>query len=182
MFDAKVWGCERLFLCSPRNMLVYNCASGEINPIRWGEIETWGHALTQQYPFDGVLWYPNSSFKSSSLMHKFACALLHYLPAYVMDLGLRLVGKKPRMYNMCAKFSRALKTLEYFTTHEWVFRSRNVPMLLASMSAEDKELFDFDLKPLQWYAYLTTYFLGARAFALKEDPSDMPLARARLKM
>ncbi|CAG0913699.1 unnamed protein product [Notodromas monacha] len=167
-------------LKSPNRMLVYNCTSGQINPIRWGEIEAWGHDATQRNPFNDVMWYPSGSFRKSRIAHFIACTLLHSLPAYLMDVVSRISRQKPVMVRLCTKFSRALKTLEYFSCGEWDFRTENVPMLLGELSSVDRKLFDFDLRPLQWSSYITLYFLGARAYALKENPADMPKAKRRM--
>ncbi|CAG0917904.1 unnamed protein product [Notodromas monacha] len=166
---------------SPNRMLVYNCTSGEINPIRWGDVETWGHAVTQRYPFNDVMWYPSGTFKSSRTAHTVSCAMLHFLPAYLMDLAAFVAGKKPIMVRIHSKFSRALQALEYFTTREWRFKTGNVPSLWHQLGDGDQRVFNFDLKPMHWVTYLESYFLGARAFVLKEDPVDLPKARRRMK-
>jgi fatty acyl-CoA reductase len=162
-------------------MLVYNCTSGEVNPLKWGQVETWGHAVTQRYPFNDVLWYPTGAFKSNRYVHEVACVLQHFIPAYLMDAAALVSGKKRIMVRIHKKFSNALKALEYFTTREWNFRQKNVPMLLGELSDVDRQLFNFDMKSLHWYTYLESYFLGARAFVLKEPPSDLPKARRRMK-
>jgi fatty acyl-CoA reductase len=79
----------------PNNILVYNCTSGALNPIRWGEIEDIGHQLIVQNPFNDVLWYPGGSFKSSRAIHNICVVALQVIPAYVFDIFARLSGKKP---------------------------------------------------------------------------------------
>ena len=48
---------------------VYNCTSGSINPIRWGQLETMGMAAIRKYPMENVLWYPGGSYKESALLN-----------------------------------------------------------------------------------------------------------------
>jgi fatty acyl-CoA reductase len=79
----------------PNNVLVYNCTSGSLNPIRWREIEDTGHELILQNPFSDVLWYPGGSFKSSRVMNSICVMALHMLPAYIFDTVARVSGKKP---------------------------------------------------------------------------------------
>ena len=56
----------------PSNAIpVYNCTSGSINPIRWGQLETMGMASIRKYPMENVLWYPGGSYKESAGVNKF---------------------------------------------------------------------------------------------------------------
>ncbi|CAG0880196.1 unnamed protein product [Darwinula stevensoni] len=165
----------------PGKVLVFNCTSGEFNPIRWGDIETWGHTIIHKYPFNDVLWYPSGAFKTSKTLNNIYGYFLHYLPAYVLD-GIALVsGKKPVMLRIQRKMTRAMDALEYFTTREWLFKSENVPMLLQQLNPVDRDRFNFDIRGLNWYLYLQSYILGTRQFVLKEDLSSLPRARRHLR-
>ena len=55
----------------PSNAIpVYNCTSGSVNPIRWGQLETLGMSAMRKYPMENVLWYPGGSFKQSAFVNK----------------------------------------------------------------------------------------------------------------
>lgn len=41
-----------------------------------------------------MMWYPNCSFTMNKTVHKIDQAISHYLPAYALDLGARLTGKR----------------------------------------------------------------------------------------
>ncbi|XP_066999397.2 putative fatty acyl-CoA reductase CG5065 isoform X2 [Anabrus simplex] len=165
----------------PNNIVVYNCTSGATNPVRWGDIEEFGSQYILEHPFNDVLWYPGGSFKSSRLMNSVCVVAFHTIPAYVIDLASRLVGKKPIMVRIQDKLQRALHCLEYFTTHEWNFSNNNVHLLMAQMHPRDQEIFNFDIKNLDWRKYFETYVLGTRKYILKEDPSSFPEARKQLR-
>lgn len=47
-------------------------------------------------PTKYVMWYPHVTYRSSQFLHKIAVAVLHFLPAFVVDLILRCRGSKPR--------------------------------------------------------------------------------------
>nr|CAD7431151.1 unnamed protein product [Timema monikensis] len=79
----------------PNNILVYNCTSGSLNPIRWGDIESIGHECILKNPFSNVLWYPGGSFKSSRLLNMLCVLVFHSAPAYLFDMVARISGKKP---------------------------------------------------------------------------------------
>ena len=52
-------------------MPVYNCTSGGINGITWGEVETRGLPIIRQNPYEGVFWYPGGTFKENSYHNRF---------------------------------------------------------------------------------------------------------------
>lgn len=49
------------------------------------------------------------------------------------------------------------------------------------MSADDREIFYFDVRDIEWKSYFETFVLGARRFILKDDLSTLPLARSNLQ-
>lgn len=77
--------------------MVYNCASGYHNPLRWGQIESLGRVALLKYPMSEVMWYPSGSFKSNLTHHKIDVVLYHYLPAYFLDFLARLSGRPPML-------------------------------------------------------------------------------------
>lgn len=78
------------------------------------------------------------------------------------------------------KLEKAAKCLEYFTTKEWNFKDDNVRKLCSSLSAEDKQKFDFDVRNINWESYIENYIIGIRKFIFKESPVSLPKARAQL--
>ena len=109
----------------PSNAIpVYNCTSGSINPITWGQLETMGWVALRKYPMENVLWYPGGSYKESAALNTvcqvsyqgrykqlvvFVKVLFHSVPAYMMDMVSYLVGKKPVMVRVVDKMHKAQK-------------------------------------------------------------------------
>ena len=55
----------------PSNALpVYNCTSGTINPVRWGDLETLGRDSIHKYPMENVMWYPGGSYKETEWVNR----------------------------------------------------------------------------------------------------------------
>lgn len=52
---------------------------------------------------------------------------------------------------------------------------------MKKMSIEDQKAFLFDIRQLDWNAYIENYVLGARKFLLNEDMSTLPAAKTNLK-
>ncbi|XP_063218986.1 putative fatty acyl-CoA reductase CG5065 [Bacillus rossius redtenbacheri] len=165
----------------PNNIIVYNCTSGSLNPVRWRELEEIGYQYILKYPFNNVLWYPGGSFKNSRLANSVCTVVFHTIPAHLLDLAARLAGRKPIMVRVHNKLQRAIACLEFFTTHEWRFASDNVARLLARLQPRDRATFNFDVAQLDWGEYFEQYVVGTRHFVLKEDPSTLSAARVHLR-
>ncbi|XP_026282586.2 putative fatty acyl-CoA reductase CG5065 isoform X1 [Frankliniella occidentalis] len=164
-----------------QQVVVYNCVSGAQNPIKWGSLQDMALIHLRRNPYSGVLWYPGGSFKESRAYHDLCSLAFHTIPAYIMDAAARLSGKKPIMVKIQQRLSKAVQCLQFFTTGEWQFSDDNVQALMGEMTPADRKVFDFDVREVDWDAYLNTYVLGIRKFVLKDDPSTFPEARAHLR-
>ena len=74
--------------------MIYNCTSGQLNSITWGDIERIAFPILLRYPSSEVLRYPGGSFKRSRLANEVASLFQHLLPAYLFDVVCGLVGRK----------------------------------------------------------------------------------------
>lgn len=165
----------------PNNIMVYNCTSGSVNRVSWGELKNSCHSSLLKNPLNDILWYPQGSFMSSKVLNTLAAYLMHDIPAYAADTLAYLTGRKQVFMKMQLKIKKALVCLEYFTTHEWKFDNTNMYMLLESMPKEEQHIFNFDMRTLHWPTYLEHYCLGTKVFVLKEDLSTLPAARKHLR-
>jgi hypothetical protein len=133
---AVGWRTAKIYQNGIGQLTVYNCTSGAVNPLKWGElgmthrihclfiISSWlsylqkaiwcirSRKILWNWPFEGQKWFSRtirkslewlwniylSSFLLSScrLMHNYWMSVSHLLPAYIFDMAMRLVGKKPR--------------------------------------------------------------------------------------
>lgn len=75
------------------------------------------------------------------------------------------------------KLEKAAGCLEYFTTRQWAFSDDNVQALCTALSPEDRRTFDFNVKNIDWDAYIESYVLGIRRFLFKESPDTLPKSR-----
>lgn len=76
-------------------MPVYNATQGKIIRVTWGEVVKLGRGLIEKYPFDLMLWLPGGDIRSSRLIHNLLIILVHYLPAYFVDMMMFLTKNKP---------------------------------------------------------------------------------------
>ncbi|KAL4711226.1 hypothetical protein ACJJTC_019067 [Scirpophaga incertulas] len=161
----------------PKDLQICNICLSGANPITWGEALDIGRYHVTEFPFSVCLWYPGGSPKTSLLQHQIALFLTHILPAYLVDLLLYLVGKKPFMIKLQKRINYGLDVLQYYTTKEWHFKNENYLELRKKILNKDNETFYTDLSSINWNEYIRDYIKGAREYCVKEDPSTLPQAR-----
>ncbi|XP_050452817.1 putative fatty acyl-CoA reductase CG5065 isoform X1 [Cataglyphis hispanica] len=160
---------------------IYNCTSSALHPITWREFGclTKKHAI--ESPSKYVMWYPDFTFRTNKFIHTIIVAMLHFLPAFIVDLVLRVRGYKPIMMKITKRFERAAKTGEFFAVNEWKFCADNMTKLVKFVRASGHcNDFNVDIRNLDWDAYLHQYMLGIRKYILKDNPDTLNNARSRL--
>ena len=136
---------------------IYNQTSGNSAPLKWGEIYKMAEKHLFANPLEGMVWYPGGTFKRSITVNRLYELVLHELPAHVTDIVCKLFGKNPFAVRLCNKMHRGMRSLEYFTTHEWTWDSRNTENLASSLDEQDKETFFFKLDGIQWENFIEQY-------------------------
>ncbi|XP_014233671.1 fatty acyl-CoA reductase 1-like isoform X1 [Trichogramma pretiosum] len=163
---------------------VYNCTSGSFNPVKWGEVGEMTKKYAIESPSKYVMWYPHVTYRSSRFFHKIAVGVLHFLPAFFIDMVLRLRGGKPKMVRITKRTLRAVRTGEFFAINEWYFHTENVRELIKSVKGSivdgGKSRFNVDLSQLDWEAYVQRYVLGIRKYVLKDTPETIGRAKSKL--
>jgi len=108
----------------------------------------------------------------------------HYIPACIVDLALRLIGKKPFMWKIVSRMTTAMGALEYFATREWSWTNKNVNALNDELDETDRRLFPADLRTdlPDWDNFILNYFYGVRHFVLKNDPKSLEYCRKKYKV
>ncbi|KAL7738356.1 hypothetical protein ACLKA6_006676 [Drosophila palustris] len=162
------------------NLLIYNCCTGQRNPIIWSEFVKYAMSSVRKHPLEGCLWYPTGDLRMNRPMNTLNCLLKHFLPAYILDGVARLMGKKPFVVNVQNKIAKAVECLEYFATRQWRFKDDNVHGLLHTLSPKDREIFIFDVRNINWDKYVERYVLGFREFLFKQRPESLPASRKRM--
>ncbi|KAA0724491.1 Fatty acyl-CoA reductase 1 [Triplophysa tibetana] len=166
----------------PRSMMVYNCTTGGINPFHWGEVEYHVISTFKRNPLEQAFRRPNVNLTTNHLINQYWIAVSHKAPAFLYDLFLRMSGREPSEYvwYLEIRVFDAMMVLEYFTSHSWVWNTDNVTMLMNQMSTEDKKVFNFDIRQLNWAEYMENYCMGTKKYVLNEELSGLPAARKHL--
>lgn len=79
---------------------------------------------------------------------------MHVLVQTVIFFCFRLV----KGYQKINKFA---DVIAYFTMREWKFSNDNIQSLWNRMKKHDQDLFEFDIRRINWDMYFSTYTKGA---------------------
>jgi fatty acyl-CoA reductase len=67
--------------------------------------------------------------------------------------------------------------VKYFCERDWIYNDTNVRSLLEKLTPEDRDIFNFDIKQVNWNDYLGNCVKGLRQYVLKDPISTLPTAR-----
>lgn len=92
---------------------------------------------------------------------------------FYKNLCLCLWLRAMKTYEKLHKFTGAIS---FFCTRQWKFSNQNVQQIWNVISEEDRKIFDFNLRNLNWNGYLGESLMGVRNFLLKDDPNKLSQA------
>ncbi|XP_014245937.1 fatty acyl-CoA reductase wat-like [Cimex lectularius] len=163
-----------------REMPVYNFVPPADNNLTWGQFMDNCLKYGQDLPPSKGVWYYSITLCKNLYVFNFLLFFLHFLPAIIIDLMLLLVNKKPQAVKIYQKISTFGKAISYFSLRTWKFHDNNIQALWSGMNKKDKELFDFDMRSLDWDAYIKIFAFGLRVYLLKDPIETIPYAKKRI--
>ncbi|MCL4123541.1 UNVERIFIED_CONTAM: hypothetical protein GTU68_018389 [Idotea baltica] len=161
---------------------IYCASTGSQLPLTIEKLDEILRETVWKVPLDSPLWFPDGSAKTSKFVHNLHVLLVNIIPAYIGDLVLRLLGKKPIAMKLTNRMIKAINALEYFMLHDWTFSNVNVRNLWTSLSPIDQQAFHFDISDLNWKEYIENYQMGCKKFIMKEELSSLPTAKRTLRI
>ncbi|XP_028968988.1 putative fatty acyl-CoA reductase CG5065 [Galendromus occidentalis] len=149
---------------------IYNCAIGDRAPsFTWGDFANFQKKLVKEVTFNNAVRYPALTLRSNWTMHKLSMIFQHFLPAFIGDGVLSIIGKKPFLNKAYEQINAMQTALSFFTTHEWTFRTEKLEELSEFLDENDRREFDIDVSSLIWDDFLVHYVRGLRDHVLKEE-------------
>ncbi|KAM0735557.1 putative fatty acyl-CoA reductase [Formica fusca] len=163
-----------------KDMLIYNYISAANSPT-WSEYINKILCINQKYPLKNSMWLPYIFLIRREIPYTICIWLGHLLPAFLID-GVRIcTGRRPRMWKLYGKIHKAIKSVAYFSTNTWYYTDDNVQTMWNLLNKEDQQLFQFNMKELDWSKYLTDFHKGIRLYLLNEDDSNLETSRTNYK-
>lgn len=105
----------------------------------------------------------------------------HLLFAYIADTLLYLLGQKRLVVKAVNRMHHANEVFDYFCSNQWTFSTSNVERLRELQSDQDKELFNCDVRAIDWETYAQVGWLGCRRFILNEDDDSFEYSKRRYR-
>jgi len=154
-----------------RRIPIFHSASSGKNPTNWWTVVTVGTHWFRRNPIKNELkQYPFAFFVNNFWLFLFAHSIFHTAPAAAMDLLRVLQGRRAKLISSSNKLYTVISQLAPFTSHQWQFLADNVDTkLLASMSEKDKQIFEVEVRNIDWEIYIITIAKGLVRFLLKEE-------------
>ncbi|XP_003486201.1 putative fatty acyl-CoA reductase CG5065 isoform X1 [Bombus impatiens] len=157
---------------------VYNCTSNAY-PFKWGQMKDTMVKCSIETPLNDTLWYPGCPMIANRYIYNVRSVIPHVLPAFVIDIFLRLRGSKPILMKLLNNGNKLFTSLQYFILHEWTFQRDNCSDLARKVKIlNDSDMVKLDLRVMNWEKYVAIYLMGIKKFILKEDVNS--IARQRL--
>ncbi|KAB0791201.1 hypothetical protein PPYR_03001 [Photinus pyralis] len=157
---------------------IYNCVSGQQNPITWG--------LQDEHRQKSEWVLPSSKKIFHSFMvyttNRFVLQLvdLVYLPLiHVINSISLLRGETHIILIMYRKMKEFSKVVEFVTCRQWNFKDDNTRALWNSLDEDDRCLFNFDVKSIDWIVFSVQAVAGARINVLQDDLSSLSKAKRK---
>ncbi|CAG9831040.1 unnamed protein product [Diabrotica balteata] len=167
------------------SLRVYNCTSGQMNPITWRQFKNLTLKYSRESPSKYVTWYPGFTYRTSRSLHKIFATMYHIVPSVVLDAYLLSTRKKPMMLKISSKFYDALLAGSFFSTNEWNFQVSTMKSLTKAVNGTtDGANFETHFKTengFNWEEYVRCFNLGVRQYILKDKPTSLVEARKKLK-
>jgi alcohol-forming fatty acyl-CoA reductase len=163
-------------------LTIYHCTSSGLNPFHWQEMSNYVTEYSKRIPYEHAFRRPNLSVTSHSLLHDSYRFVSHLIPAYLADIGLRLIGRQAHIVNHYKNLHRLLLDLELFSIRDEIRCSYDSLNALKQLIHETNNPVDFyvDIRALHWPTYIESYLLGTKRYVLNEDVNCLHGAQRHL--
>ncbi|KAK9506109.1 hypothetical protein O3M35_008105 [Rhynocoris fuscipes] len=156
---------------SSRVKPIYNCVAYKETRPNWREILD----LSKKHPyfnsFSQLIKPFHLILEPNQDLFEIYSIIFHLIPALFIDFIFKLFNRNPTMFIRYKKLCNFIQSISYFGTRSWNFSNDNTVKLLNELSEEDKRLFQFDTKCIDWPSYLIDCFQGIIVYLFHEKPN-----------
>ncbi|XP_022122437.2 putative fatty acyl-CoA reductase CG8306 [Pieris rapae] len=160
-------------------LTVYHCTSSTQNPFRWSMLNSVVNEMLHNYPLKSAVWYPHLQFVPSLFLFRISAIFVHFFPAILLDMLLRITGGKPILFRLHKNVWNSLGRLETFIFSEWRFHNPNTRELATQLNSVDEDLFYINISSIYWIEYFVNLHLGVRRYLNKESEKTIPAAKTK---
>ncbi|KAG5667599.1 hypothetical protein PVAND_015575 [Polypedilum vanderplanki] len=160
---------------------IYNCTTSSNNPILCKDLFQGFVDIGKKYPYSDTIWYPKMKFYHSALASQFFSFAYQKIPAYFVDFVMKLSGKKPKLIKTLNFSYNNYNNIKWVPTNNLVFYSENPQKILNAMNPKDLQVFDFDVRKINWQKYIEIYHFGLRKHLANEKSENWPALRKKVQ-
>ncbi|KAG5314163.1 FACR1 reductase, partial [Acromyrmex insinuator] len=137
--------------------------------------------LIKDEPFEGTVWTPGAIVTQNFVLFYILTILLHILPAILIDLILKCIGRQPMLVRLQRAIYVANCALCYFSFHHWKYNNANRFTLMSLVPHDDIDSFSFDISNMDIKTYCKNSIIGAKKYLLHEDMNQLDAVKAHNK-
>ncbi|KAJ3618926.1 hypothetical protein MTP99_005724 [Tenebrio molitor] len=160
---------------------VYNYVSSIDNPTSFIDFIKLVKPHLHRYPFSKAIWTPRVICTTSSLWYTLFKILYNHTLAILYDFYYILTFKKPQAFAKVRYLEKILDMFGIFTNTNWNFTNGNVKDLWNRIDDEDRTMFPFDIRMVNWDTYCSNFIKGLRVYLLKDPLRTLPEATIRMQ-
>ncbi|XP_071876912.1 fatty acyl-CoA reductase 1-like isoform X2 [Bombus fervidus] len=167
--DTIICTAWHVTLHRDREVKVYNCTANAY-PFTFGPMVDSMVKCSIETPLNDMIWYPGCSVVANRYIFNVLSVIPRVLPAFAIDIFLRLRGSKPIMMKLLRNGNKLFTSFEFFTMNDWTFQRDNCSDLARKVKMlHDSDMFKLDLEDMDWDKYAVIYLMGIRKFILKQE-------------
>ncbi|KAI5638123.1 male sterility protein domain-containing protein [Phthorimaea operculella] len=155
---------------------IYTACCGKRNPTTWGFCGDIHRKESRKLATPKAVWYCYCYEIKNRLLFYLFFWLVHWIPAYMIDGVCFLLGKPRQFVKLYTKAYKLFTLNGYYTTNEWKFSDRNLTILQKNMSEADRQIYNFDVKDIDWTEFMMVWAIGLRKYIVKDGLKDTEYA------
>ncbi|XP_054263067.1 fatty acyl-CoA reductase wat-like [Macrosteles quadrilineatus] len=142
----------------------------------WKSVAEYFINLRDTFPFNRSVWYTSFFYTRNNELSDILFYLLHTVPARIFDKAAELTGGNPGLSKIYKKIESLKGQTDYFAFQQWDFKNANVVELWESLSEEDKRVFFFDVRDIDYKEHFVIIKLGIIYYYFKDNLDSLPAA------
>lgn len=166
------------------SLMTFNMCSSLENPITIEDFSRIASEVGESYPSIRALRPPKPTitYLPNKLEYALRKLISHTMFAYLVDSLLFVAGKKPALVKLTAQINDSLTfAVDKFYKKDLTVEMKNMNALIHEVSSEEKHLFFFDIRDVDWRKLIVDHHMRFRRHVLKEPDDNIPAAVARMK-
>lgn len=115
-----------------------------------------------------MMMFPNFKYRKNFYAHEIAVFILHFIPAFLIDVLSLLNGKRKFVLPIAKKFRQACLAGKTFSLNEWIFKNQSRYYFEDLYKQGLYKGMRWNLQDLNYDSYIRQYVIGIQTYIHKE--------------